>query len=174
MIRHLCICSGLVLVSAALPLRAANRPQAGTDSHDPVVWTNDDLARLHSLSLVSIVGQINEEKPNSGSLPAGYVTIQDPAWYAEQAARLRDELEHRQAQLRDYRQAIVDARSLRESTGGIDLTGDDFAMTPEAGIEILQQRVSEIQRSSASWKTWGAATTSSQAHCADNDCPQRF
>jgi len=43
--------------------------------------------------------------------PAPYVETQDPAWYAEQAARLRDELERRQAQLDGYRQAIEDARS---------------------------------------------------------------
>jgi hypothetical protein len=58
---------------------------------------------------------------------------------------LRDELEYRQSQLRQYQQAIDDARNLRESTGGIDLVGEDFAITPEAGIEILQQRVREEQ-----------------------------
>ena len=53
--------------------------------------------------------------------------------------------EYRQAQLREYQQALDDARSLRESTGGINLVGEDFAVTPEAGIEILQQRVNEAQ-----------------------------
>jgi hypothetical protein len=145
MIRHFCICSGLALVSAAIPLRAADGPHAGTDRPQRVVWTNNDLASLHSLGLISIVGQVNQEKPNPTSLPAGYVTILDPAWYAEQAARLRDELGQRQAQLRDYQQALDDARNLRESTGGVDLVGDDYATTPEAGIEILQRRVGEIK-----------------------------
>ncbi len=121
MIRHLCISVCLALVSAAIPSRAANRPHAGTDSQNPVVWTNDDLARLHSLGLISIVGQIDEEKSKSASLPVRYVRTQDPEWYAEQAARLRDELEHRQAQLREYRQGLEDARSLRQTTGGINL-----------------------------------------------------
>jgi hypothetical protein len=143
MIRRFCVCFCLALVTAVLPLRAATRPHAKTDGH--VVWTNDDLARLHSLDLISIVGQIDEEEPKSAPLPTGYVRTQDPQWYAEQAARLRDELEYRQAQLREYRQALDDARSLRESTGGINLVGDDFAMTPEDGIEILQQRVEEAQ-----------------------------
>jgi len=135
----------VTLNTLASPSRAANRPHAGTDSQNPLVWTNDDLARLHSLGLISIVGQIDEEKSKSASLPFRYARTQDPEWYAEQAARLRDELEHRQAQLREYRQALDDARSLRQSTGGIDLVGDDFATTPEAGIEILQHRVNETQ-----------------------------
>lgn len=31
------------------------------------------------------------------------------------------------------------------STGGIDLVGEDFAITPEAGIEILQQRITDAE-----------------------------
>jgi len=133
----------VTLTTLTIPSRAANRPHAGTDSQNPVVWTNDDLARLPSLGL--IVGQIDEEKSKSASLPVRYVRTRDPEWYAEQAARLRGKLEHSQAQLREYRQALDDARSLRESTGGLDLEEGDIAITPEAGIEILEQRVSEAQ-----------------------------
>jgi hypothetical protein len=45
----------------------------------------------------------------------------DPEWYAEQAARLRDELERRRAQLDGYRQAIEEATSLMTMAGGINL-----------------------------------------------------
>jgi hypothetical protein len=34
------------------PLRAANKPRAGMDSQNPVVWTNDNLERLHGLDLI--------------------------------------------------------------------------------------------------------------------------
>ena len=148
----------VTLSTLAIPLRAANKPRAGTDSQKIKVWTNDDLEKLHRPGQISIVGPIDEEQPASTSAPvpyeetsapqsspAPYVETQDPEWYAEQAARLRDELEYRQAQLREYRQALDDARSLKESTGGINLVGEDFAVTPEAGIEILQQRVNEAQ-----------------------------
>ena len=145
MIRHLCISVCLALVSAAIPLRAANRPHAGTDSQNPVVWTNDDLERLHDLGLICIVGRMNDETSESVSLPGPYVKTQDPGWYAEQAAKLRDELERRRAQLGGYRQALEDARSLRKTTGGIDLDGGNIGITPEAGIEILQQRLRETQ-----------------------------
>ena len=134
----------LALATVASPARAANRSHAGADRQSKMVWTNDDLDKLDDLGLISIVGRAGE-KPAQALAPVQYVNAQDPEWYAEQAAKLRDELEHRQAQLRDYRQALDDARSLKESSGGIDLVGEDFAITPEAGIEVLQQRVNETQ-----------------------------
>jgi|SRR6267378_1305407 len=146
MIRHLCTCVCLALVSAAIPLRAANRPHAGTDSQTPVVWTNDDLEKLRDVpGLISIVGQIDEETPAPESEPGPYVETQDPEWYAGQAANLRDELEFRQAQLHEYLQAIEDARSLKNTRGGVNLAEGDIAITLEDGIEILQQRVVEVQ-----------------------------
>jgi prefoldin subunit 5 len=73
------------------------------------------------------------------------VKTHDPQWYAEQATKLRDELERGKAQLAGYRRAIEDVESLKAMTGGIDLDEGDVDITPEAGIEILQQRVNEAQ-----------------------------
>ncbi len=145
MTRRLCASVSLALVAVAIPLRAANRLHAGTDSQNTVVWTNDDLEKLHALGLISIVGRIDEERPTSASAPGPYVRTQDLEWYAVQAAKLREELERRQAQLREYRQALDDARSLRKTSGGISLDEGDTGTTPEAGIEILQQQVNEAQ-----------------------------
>ena len=139
----LSVAISVTLSTLAIPARAANKPRAGTDSQKIKVWTNDDLEKLHDVGLISIVGQVDEETSISESASRDYEITQDPEWYAEQAATLRAELEYRQAQLREYRQALDDARNLRESTGGINLVGEDFAITPEAGIEILQQRVME-------------------------------
>src|SRR6266403_4671246 len=133
MIGHLCISVCLALVSGAIPLRAANRSHVGTDRQNPMVWTNDDLEKLHSLGLISIVGQIDEERPASASALSPYVKTQDPEWYAERAAKLRDELERRRAQLREYRRALEDARSLRKTTDGINLGEGDIAINPEDG-----------------------------------------
>ena len=135
----------MTLSTLTIPLRAANGPHAGTDGQNKMVWTNDDLDKLHDLGLISIVGREDDEKPTWAPANAPYLKTQDPDWYAAQAANLRDELEYRQAQLGEYRKALNDARSLRESAGGIDLVGEDFAITPEAGLEILQQRVGETQ-----------------------------
>jgi hypothetical protein len=144
MIRHSHACIPVALVMAVLPVRAANRPHAGMEDQTIKVWTNDDIEKLRGTEPVSIVGQLDEAK-NSESTPQGYPVTQDPAWYAGQAARLQKELDQRQAELREYRQAIDDARSLRETTAGIDLVGADFAITPEAGIQILEQRVNDTE-----------------------------
>jgi hypothetical protein len=144
MIRQLCIGFCLALVTTAIPSRAANRPHAGTDRQSKAVWTNDDLDKLDELHLISIVGPDDYERPVPATVPGEHL-ITRAEWYAQQAAKLRDELEYRQAQLRDYQQALDDARSLKESSGGIHLVGNDFAITPEGGIEILQQRVNETQ-----------------------------
>jgi hypothetical protein len=141
----LSVAISVTLSTLAIPVRAANKPRAGTDSHNAMVWTNNDVEKLHDLGLISIVGRLNEETPKPASLPEPYVKTQDAGWYAEQAAKLRDELERRQAQLGGYRQALEDAQSLRVTTGGINLDEGDIAITPEAGIEILQQRVNEVQ-----------------------------
>jgi hypothetical protein len=135
----------MTLNTLAIPLRAANEPRAGTDSRNPVVWTNDDLEKLHSQSLISIVGRMDEEQLTSASAPAPYVETRGPEWYAEQAAQLRDELERRRAQLHEYEKALEDARILRATTGGINVSEGDIGITPGAGIEFLQQRVNEAQ-----------------------------
>jgi hypothetical protein len=145
MIRYMYAAVTLGLILVAIPLRAANGPHAGTDRPSKVVWTNDDLDKLHDLDLISIVGREDGEKPTWAPANAPYLKTQDSDWYVAQAANLRDELEYRQAQLREYRKALDDARNLGKSTGGVDLVDEDFAITPEAGIEILQQRVNETQ-----------------------------
>jgi hypothetical protein len=145
MTRHAYATVTLALISVAIPLRAANGPHAGTDSPDKMVWTNDDLEKLHRVGLISIVGRIDEEMPTPASEPGPYVKTQDPEWYADQAAQVRDELEFRQDQLGEFRQALEDARSLRHTTGGINLGEGDLGITPESAIEGLEQRVNETQ-----------------------------
>jgi hypothetical protein len=145
MTRFLYYAVSLGLVAAAMPLRAANRSHAETGSQKAMIWTNDDLEKLHSLGLISVVGRIDEEEPTSAPAPEPYVRTEDPEWYAVQAAKLRDELERRQTQLSEYRQAIDDVRSLRKTTGGINLDEGDLAISPDAGIEILERHVSEVQ-----------------------------
>jgi hypothetical protein len=136
----------MTLGTLAIPLRAANKPRAGKSEKTTVLWTNEDLEKLRPLDVISIVGQPNTaEDSTAAAVPKPYVKEQDPEWYAEEAAKLRDELEHRRAQLSESRQALEDARSLKETTGGINLDDGDIGITPEAGIEILQQRVSETQ-----------------------------
>jgi hypothetical protein len=145
MTRHLYAAFTLGLISVAVPLRAVNRPHAGKDGQNTPVWTTDDLEKLRALGLISIVGRTDELTPSSAPAPGPYVRIQDPDWYAAQAGKLRDELGRRQAQLREYRQALEDARTLWKMTSGINFDEGDVGITPQAGIEILQRRVNEAQ-----------------------------
>jgi hypothetical protein len=135
----------LGLIALAMPVRAASRPRAGTDGQNTKVWTNDDLEKLHGLGLISVVGRIDEDTPPPALAPEPYVITQDPEWYAAEAARLQEELERRETQLREYRQTIDDVRDLRQPTGGITLDEGDLAITPEVGIEILERHVNEVQ-----------------------------
>jgi hypothetical protein len=145
MTRYLFVAIALGAISAATPLRAANRPHAGTETQNTLVWTNDDLERLHDRDLICIVGRANEGTSESQSSPQPYVKTRDRGWYAEQAAKLRTELERRKAQLNVYGQAIQDVESLKTMKAGINLDEGDIGITPEAGIEIVQRRVNEAQ-----------------------------
>lgn len=145
MTRYLYYAITLGIVAITVPLRAADRPRAERGNQNTVVWTNEDLEKLHSLGLISIVGRIDEQRPMPEPASGTYLKTEDPEWYAVQAAKLRDELERKQTQLREYEQAIDDARSLRKSAGGVNLDEGDIAISPEEGIEILERRVNEVQ-----------------------------
>jgi hypothetical protein len=140
------LAASVTLSTLAIPLRAANTPRGGKMEKTTVVWTNEDLERLRAPGLISIVGQpAIAEDATAIAPPLPSEMTQDREWYAQQAANLRDELERRQARLAEYRTALEDARTLRGTTGGINLDEGDVGITPEAGIEILQQRVEETQ-----------------------------
>ena len=134
----------MTLSTLSIPLRAANKPRARKT--EKTIWTNEDLEKLRRLAAISIVGQPNKaDDSTTAAMPVPYLETQDPQWYAVQAAKLREELGRRQARLSEFSRALEDARSLKETTGGIDLDDGDIGITPEAGIEILQQRVTETQ-----------------------------
>ena len=143
--RYLYYVVSLGLVAASMSLRAADRPHAGTGSKNTMVWTNDNIEKLDHFGLISIVGRIDEERPALAPAPGVYARAEDPKWYTVRATELREKLERRQTQLREYKQAIEDARSLRKTTGGVNLDEDDIGITPGAGVEILEARVSEVQ-----------------------------
>jgi hypothetical protein len=147
MLRYFSISFVLLSFTAGGTLRVATKPHAETVPETNRTWTNEDLDRLGKVpALISVVGQpAPEESETAVALPSPYVETHDPERYAEQAAKLRDELQRRQGQLHEYWQALDDERSLREITGGINLDEGDLGITPEASIEILQQRVNETQ-----------------------------
>jgi hypothetical protein len=58
---------------------------------------------------------------------------------------LNAQLETEQAELRDFTQVLDDARELKDTTYGINLAEEDIGITPEATIDILQNRIRESQ-----------------------------
>ena len=145
MTRHFHYAFALGVLAFVMPIRAASPPHADAASHNSMVWTNDDLEKLHNQGLISIVGQNEKEKPKAAPLPEPYERTEDPVWYAAQAAELNEELERNKTKLSEYEQAIDDARSLRDTTAGISLGEGEFAISPEVGVEILERQVDRVQ-----------------------------
>lgn len=151
MLNNLSILFFLISFTAGDTPRAATEPHAVPASEAKVTWTNEDLERLSTIpGLISIVGQETAAQETDKAVqdfgaPAPQRATEDPAWYAAQAASLHSQLEAEQSDLRDFTQALDDARGLKDTTTGVDLGGDDSGMTPEEVIDMLQDRVSETQ-----------------------------
>src|SRR5260370_5180993 len=109
----------MTLSTLAIPMRAENKPRGGRLKKNSVLGTNEDLEKLRPLGLISIVGQPNtaEDSPPAAMSPP-YAKTRDPEWYAKQAAKLRGELEYRQAQLCQYPQAPEETPKLKKTTSG--------------------------------------------------------
>ena len=136
----------LVLFAAGRTMRAATQPHAGPSREANGTWTNEDLQRLNKVpELISVVGQPSTKASQAVNAPASLSTTEDPNWYAARAALLNARLEAEQADLRKFTQALDDARELKSTTGGVNLTEDDIGITPEATIDILKNRVRETQ-----------------------------
>lgn len=136
----------LVLFAAGGTLRAATQPHASPAPEGNRTWTNEDLQQLNKVpGSISVVGQPTNEVSQSITKSSAQPGIDDAAWYAEQAQSLNAQLEAEQADLRKFTQALDDARELKSTTGGVNLAENDIGITPEAAIEILQNRVCKTQ-----------------------------
>ena len=146
MLSYLSILLASLSFPASPTMRAAAKPHAAPASEANVTWTNEDLERLSGIpGLISVVGQPPAEAlPRAGAAAPRLVT-EDPEWYAVQAASLNARLEAEQANVRDFIQALDDARELKSTTTGINLSEDGIGITPEATIEILRNRVRGTQ-----------------------------
>jgi len=139
----------LALASAAIPARATERAEPAQAQQAKRIWTTDDMEDLRARGLISIVGPEAATVPAAAAAPAP-VTLynsrtEDPAWYANQAGELRAQLDVRMTALMQARESLAQARSLRQTTGGINLAQGNVGVTPEAGIGILEAQVRELQ-----------------------------
>lgn len=145
--------AALFALAMAFPSRAAEKPRPAQANQNPPkkVWTNDDTDQLRSRGLISIVGQeptdaaaLAPAAPPKSTPPAYNSRLEDPAWYAREAADLQAELEKREAALREQQTAMaLAAEGITQP--GIALDKPNAGVTPQAGLAILSAQVKEVQ-----------------------------
>src|SRR5579863_4012799 len=95
-----------LLIACASQAAEKPRPAQGNQNQPKKVWTNDDMDQLRSRGLISIVGQeVTAPATQAPAAPAEteptfpvYASrLDDPSWYADQAAKLQAELDKRMA-----------------------------------------------------------------------------
>jgi hypothetical protein len=133
--------------------QAAEKPRPAPDNQNQPkkVWTNEDMDQLRARGLISITGQ--EPAAPAAQAPATSAEttfpiyesrLDDPAWYADQAAKLQAELDKRMADLQQQQEALTLAKD-RVTEPGLALDKDNAGVTPAAGLAILQEQVLEVQ-----------------------------
>jgi hypothetical protein len=142
-----------IALITALPSVAANKPHPAqaNSSLSKKVWTNDDMDQLHWRGLISIVGQEPvEAAPQTAAaqaeanFPVYESRLDDPSWYADQAALLQAELEKRQAALAEQQAAIAN-RDAGATQGGLAMDKPGAGVTPADAVANLAAGVQEIQ-----------------------------
>ena len=135
--------------------QAAEKPRsAQSNQNQPKkIWTNDDMEELSARGLISIVGQ---EAPAPGTqksagpaesgpaFPVYESRLDDPEWYADQAAILQAELDKRMADLQQQQEALAAVKD-RITQPGLALDKPDAGVTPAAGLANLEAQVQETQ-----------------------------
>ncbi len=145
----------VLALGTAFPSRAAEKPQPaqGNQNQPKKVWTNADMDELRARGLISIVGQeAPAQAPQAAAalseaeavFPVYESRLDDPEWYAEQAAGLQAELDERAEALRQAQDALALAKD-RITQPGVALDSGNVGITPESGIAILQDQVNEVQ-----------------------------
>jgi hypothetical protein len=140
-----------LLIACSLHAAEKPRPAQGNQNQPRKIWTNDDLDQLRARGLISIVGQEAVESaaqapaaPAETAFPAYASRLDDPSWYADQAADLQAELDKREAALRKQQEAIAQAAN-RITEPGLALDKESAGVTPAAGVANLQALVLETQ-----------------------------
>ena len=140
--------AAIFALAFALPSRAAQNPSLAQIAKTKKVWTNEEMDQLRARGLISTFNQPPETTapaPAAQSEPPTFTPrTEDPAWYAEQAAILQEELDKREATLREAKMAIAQAAA-GITQPGIAMDKGNVGVTPEAGIDILTAQAREVQ-----------------------------
>ena len=125
----------------------------GSRNQPKKIWTNDDIDQLRARSPISIVGREPGEARQQGpgtpqsaqpAFPVYESRLDDPTWYANQAAELQAELDRRMADVQQQLEAMTVVKD-RVTEAGIAMDKPSVGVSPAAALATLQGRVQEIQ-----------------------------
>jgi len=141
----------LVSLLLAVSATAGGAPKVKSDrpSQERKIWTSEGVEALRTKGIISLVGLQSAaaaaeetaatEKP---SVPlARPVQEKDPEWYAEQVAKIREEIAPLDLEIRYIRSALASRRTVE---GGINLDRENPGITPESSIWVLENRKREL------------------------------
>jgi hypothetical protein len=127
------------------------RPKPDNQTHPRIVWTNDDMDQLRAHGLISIAGPEptapatqTPEAPAETTFPVYASRLDDPDWYADQAAKFQTELDRRMADLQQQQEALAQAKN-RVTDSGLALDKENAGVTLAEGLANLQAQVQEVQ-----------------------------
>jgi hypothetical protein len=142
-----------LLIACSSQAAEKPRPAQSNQNQPKKVWTNDDMDELSARGLISIVGQEalapatqNPAVPaeSGATFPVYESRLDDPEWYADQAASLQAELDKRMADLQQQQEALAAVKD-RITQPGLALDKPDAGVTPAAGLANLEAQVQETQ-----------------------------
>jgi hypothetical protein len=143
-----------LLVACSSQAAEKPRPAQGDQKQPKKVWTNDDMDQLRARGLISVVGQEATETAAQAPAPAEtpettfpvYASrLDDPSWYADQAANLQVELDQRVAALQQEQEALALAKDERITQPGVAMDKPSIGVTPDGAIALFEAQISEVQ-----------------------------
>jgi hypothetical protein len=146
------LAAALTLLIAGVSQAAEKpRPEPDNQTQPRKVWTNDDMDQLRARGLISIAGPEpttpatqTPEAPAETTFPVYASRLDDPDWYADQAAKFQTELDKRMADLQQQQEALAQAKN-RVTESGLALVKENAGVTPAEGLANLQAQVQEVQ-----------------------------
>ena len=145
------VLASLAFLALAASAAAGGAPRARPDRppQERRIWTSEEVEALRAKGLISPVGPPSTpataeeiaavEKPSAP--PARPEQEKDLEWYADQAAKLREEMSPLDQEIRYVRLALANHQT-RE--GGINLTRENPGITPQSGIWVLENRKRDL------------------------------
>jgi hypothetical protein len=138
----------MVVVSMAA-LSLCHLPAARAQEQSPQkeakkVWSNEDLKRDRLSEPGSSTGATLPDLPDVNAkedVREHYSRAKDPKWYVRQISLLGEEVEKIDVQVRGLRESLKTAKGI---TNQIVLDQDTPGISPEAQVQVLQQRRSQL------------------------------